>query len=107
MTEQSGTQGPQWPLPDESGTGAPVSGQSDESKGADDNKDAEGGRIDPPVRPPGDRTVVFGAPQLGGSTPGTPPAPRSPEPPAETPAATYGQTPSAPAFGQPPAPQDP
>jgi hypothetical protein len=100
MTDHDGTQGPQWPLPDEPGAAAPVGGQADEAK------DTEAAKIDPPVRPLGDRTVVFGAPQLGGSVPGTS-APRVPDSPVESPvAAPYAQPPS-PTFGQPPAAADP
>ena len=47
MTENDGTQGPQRPLPEDEGQ------QAQE-------------RQEPPARPLGDRTVVFGAPQLGG-----------------------------------------
>src|ERR1700730_15263356 len=60
MTEHDGPQVPRGPLPEEPETptqaGEPVTEE-------------------PPVRPPGDRTVVFGAPQLGGSFPTPPPTP--------------------------------
>ncbi|MWK35904.1 hypothetical protein GEV43_18885 [Actinomadura sp. J1-007] len=62
MTDNDGTQGPQWPLPDD----------EDAAKGGPRDEQQE-----PPARPMGDRTVVFGAPQLGGQAPQQqPPAPR-------------------------------
>ncbi|NVI89600.1 hypothetical protein HUX53_20530, partial [Actinomadura sp. BRA 177] len=57
MTENDGTQGPQRPLPEDEGNPGPVEGQ------------------EPPARPLGDRTVVFGAPQLGGQAGGATPPP--------------------------------
>ncbi|NEA22848.1 hypothetical protein G3I70_10130, partial [Actinomadura bangladeshensis] len=58
MTENDGTQGPQRPLPEDEGQPGPVEGQ------------------EPPARPLGDRTVVFGAPQLGGRAGAQPPEQR-------------------------------
>ncbi|RFU42019.1 hypothetical protein DZF91_08810, partial [Actinomadura logoneensis] len=65
MTENDGTQGPQWPSP-----------QDDEKSGGAEGRAAgssEGDQGSPqPARPMGDRTVVFGAPQLGGAGGGQP-----------------------------------
>ncbi|MEO5873556.1 MAG: hypothetical protein ABIS86_22605 [Streptosporangiaceae bacterium] len=64
MTEQNG---PQWPLPDE-----PASAEEPQS-------------IDPPIRPAGERTVVFGAPQLGQRPPAQPPVQQPPQQPPAPP----------------------
>ncbi|TMQ90599.1 hypothetical protein ETD83_34810, partial [Actinomadura soli] len=61
MTENDGTQGPQRPLPEDEGQPTPPEAQ------------------EPPARPLGDRTVVFGAPQLGGTGAAQPPPPAQPE----------------------------
>src|SRR5262245_56299999 len=113
MTEQDGTQGPQWPLPEEPGQRGPADEPADAA--------AQVPQRQPPARPVGDRTVVFGAvrplkdPLLGGEPSGGGPAEEPPvygaQQPQENP---YGprphdgppEPPQAPQqpFGQPPPP---
>ncbi|MEU9842217.1 hypothetical protein AB0C69_23665, partial [Actinomadura sp. NPDC048032] len=93
MTENDGTQGPQRPMPEDEGHPRPPEGQ------------------EPPARPLGDRTVVFGAPQLGGRPPAQPAQPReeerqapAPPPPTmvEQPMQQFGeQPPPPPPYGAP------
>src|SRR5688572_19435916 len=93
MTEQNG---PQWPLPEE-----PASAEEPQP-------------IDPPTRPAGERTVIFGAPQLGQKPP-TPPAPQQPpasEPPPAPPKPVFDANatmldPGRHAAPQQPQPQNP
>lgn len=112
MTDNDGAQGPQWPSPQDGeksgGAESRAAGSNEETKGAE-----------PPARPMGDRTVVFGAPQLGGtgagqpSAPAVPPRPERPAPPTMIePMPTLGQQPPTPphepqgapgGFGAPPA----
>src|SRR3954452_11020139 len=71
MTEQNG---PQWTLPEE-----PASAEEPQP-------------IDPPIRPAGGRTVVFGAPQLGQRPPGRP----APQPPVTQQPPTHEPPPAPP-----------
>lgn len=112
MTEHSGTQGPQWSAPDDQEPSAGGEGEATERAG-------QGGPAQP-VRPIGDRTVVFGAPARRATPPSAPDqgnqdpsgtGPQRPVPPApptmiEQPIAGIGaQQPQQPAqqppYGQP------
>ncbi|WP_119728426.1 hypothetical protein [Thermomonospora amylolytica] len=110
MTEQSGTQGPQWPRPDDQNP--PTGGEGEANQAAD----AGSGPSEQPVRPIGDRTVVFGAParrrntenqpETGGE-PGAgqerPTPPPAPPTMVEQPIAGLGaEQPQQPSYGQPP-----
>jgi hypothetical protein len=116
MTEQDGTQGPQWPLPEEQGQRR--GGPADETVDADAAPEP---RAKPPARPVGDRTIVFGAvpplkdPLLGGEPSGGGPAEEPPaygaQQPQENPYGPrpYGGPPEPPQapqqpYGQPPPP---
>src|SRR3954447_18382503 len=107
MTEQHGTQGPQWPLPDDEQTpaGSPQQGEQDEVTGEAREQDAAGS-----ARPMSERTFVFGTPHLGGSasptSPSGPPGPPVPRPPPSAPEEAATEATEVPVAPEPQAPEE-
>jgi hypothetical protein len=80
MTEQHGTQGPKWPLPDEE---QPPAGSSQEGEQSDVTGEAREQETAESSRPMAERTFIFGAPQVSTSPPASAAEPVAPEVGAE------------------------